>query len=347
MFTVGKTMQRVQVGLFWFCTRFDSLINTKFTVYKHKHLTIVFVCVILEITTLCRGENMPRNYNLMGKRYEEIHDKRQNAVYHKSHEFIQKARYDLSATEWNIVHYALSMIKKSDSASTEYVLNLSELYDLCGYSDESYTRMRVLLQTLSNKSWWFPKFKDDKKCGETLVRWFNTLDIDKHPQKITFKFHENMMKYIFALFEQYEEYGHHYASLMLKYSLPMKKKYSPRLYELLMSYKISNSEWWFNVDNLKYLLNCENYKTWQHFRERAIDPSVQEINQFTDIHVWYKITKKTAKRVDEITFYMTEKSTRERIDAEKAGLTRIEGNIHYWDMGKSNGQLNLFDEEEQ
>jgi plasmid replication initiation protein len=286
---------------------------------------------------------MPR-MDITSKKYEEIYDKRESAVYHKSHDFIQKARYDLSATEWNIVHYAMSMIKKGDTPVTEYTLNLSEMYALCGYSDESYTRMRVLLQALSDKSWWMPKFENGKKRGETLVRWFNTLDIDKHPQKITFKFHENMMTYIFDLFAQYEEHGRHYASLMLKYSLPMKKKYSPRLYELLMSYKINNEEWWFTVNKLKYLLNCEKYKTWQHFRDRALEPAIEEINKFTDIDVWYKITNKTGKKIEELTFYMREKSLRGRIEAEKAGLTRIEGNIHYWDA--LDGQLNLMSLEE-
>jgi plasmid replication initiation protein len=125
----------------------------------------------------------------------------------------------------------------------------------------------------------------------------------------------------------------------------MKKKYSPRLYELLMSYKINNEEWWFSVEKLKYLLNCQNYKTWKDFRSRALDPAIEEINRFTDMKVYYKITNKTAKKVEEITFFMVNKTTSERIQAEKDGLTQIEGNIHYWDMG-IDGQLNLFDSEE-
>jgi plasmid replication initiation protein len=288
---------------------------------------------------------MLRN-DITEKKYDKIFDKRQEAVYHKSHEFIQKARYDLSTREWNIVHYAMSMIKNGDASTTEYVLNLSELYDICGYSDESYTRIKIILTALADKSWWMPIIVNGKKC-ETLVRWFNTIVVERQSQNVKIKFHESMMKYIFALFAQYEEYGQHYASLMLKYSLPMKRKYSPRLYELLMSYKINNEEWWFPLDKLKYLLNCEKYKTWKDFRSRVLDPAIEEINQFTDIDVWFKITGKTAKRVDEITFYMTEKTTRERIEAEKAGLTRIEGPIHYWDYKDKNsidGQLNLLDE---
>jgi plasmid replication initiation protein len=280
------------------------------------------------------------NNKINFKKNDIIFEKRNKAVYHKSHEFIQKARYDLSTREWNIVHFAMSMIKESDTSTTEYTLNLAELYEICGCRDESYTRIKVILNSLASKAWWMPTMRNGKEC-ESLVRWFNTIDIERQSQKVIIKFHENMMKYIFALFAQYEEYGRHYASLMLKYSLPMKKKYSPRLYELLMSYKINNEEWWFSVEKLKHLLNCRNYKTWQHFRDRALDPAIAEINKFTDIDVWYEITDKTAKRVNEITFYMKEKPTNARIQAEKDGLTQIEGPIHYWD--EIDGQMNLLD----
>jgi len=273
---------------------------------------------------------MPSRKVLTDSQLDKFTDKRDKIVVRKSNEFIQKARYDLSPREWRIIGYAMSKIRKGDTPATEYTLDLSELYDICGLRSSSYTELKLIIKALDDKSWWLQTVRDGKEY-ESIVRWFNTVDVESNRQKVKIKFHERMMPFIFGLFDRYEQYGEMYSSLMLKYSLPMKRMYSPRLYELLMSYKINNMEWWFEVDKLKHLLNCDKYKTWKDFRLRALDPAVEEINKYTNINVSYEITDKTGKKVEVITFYMEEKSVREQVQAEKRGLSRFNPGRNYWD----------------
>jgi plasmid replication initiation protein len=276
----------------------------------------------------------------------EIIQKQREVIAFKNHTMIQKARYNLNLMELRIVHYAISKIKPTNETFDLLELDLYELYDLCGLTHESYTAVKLMIQKLADKSWWII-VEDGGKEYDSLVRWFNTLRIDKTTNKVLFKFHDDMQCYLLSLFERYQEYGENYAKLMLKWTLPMKSKYAVRLYELLKSYQVNNKEWWFQIDKLKHLLNADNYKAYKDFRVRVLDPAVSEINKYTDISVEYK-TNKIGKKVDKIVFTMAEKSVINRIQAEKDGLTKLEGNIHYWDYKNNiDGQLSLFDMEDE
>jgi plasmid replication initiation protein len=293
-----------------------------------------------------RGLEMAYRNKKKENELEKIQKWREATVY-KTHTMLQKARYNLNLMEQRIVHYAIAQIKPTSTVSTEFIIDLNDLFDICGLTHESYTEIKMIIKSLSDRSWWIvmedPNFPGTE-C-DSLVRWFNTLRSNKKTGKVTIKFHEDMFNYLFSLYERYRQYGENYAGLVLKYTLPMKSKYGLRLYELLKSYQINNEEWWFQVDNLKHLLNCDNYKTYKDFRVRVLEPAVEEINKFTDIKIEYE-AKKEGKKVDKIIFYMEEKSTSERIQAEKDGLTKLEGKIHYWD-NVIPGQLNFFDEVEE
>ena len=286
---------------------------------------------------------MPYREKKSGSELEKIQTWREATVY-KTHTMLQKARYDLSLMEWRIVHYAIAQIKPTSADFNEFTIDLNDLFDICGLTHESYTEIKLIIKKLADRSWWLvmedPNFPGTE-C-DSLVRWFNTLRSNKKTGKVTIKFHEDMFGYLLSLYERYEKYGENYAGLVLKYTLPMKSKYGVRLYELLKSYQVNNKEWWFQVDKLKHLLNADNYKLFGDFKRWVLEPAVKEINKFTDIIIYYE-TEKDGKKVDKITFYMDEKSVSQRIQAEKDGLTRLEGKIHYWDSG-IDGQLNLLDE---
>ena len=224
----------------------------------------------------------------------------------KRDDMIQHARFSLSIQEQRCVLYAISKIKPEDTAFTEYTFELKDFYTLCGIEDQSYTRLKQTLKGLSDKSWWAVI---DDKGTESLLRWFSTLRTNKRSGRVTVKFHEDMMPYLLQLATQAREQGAFYTQYGLKYVLPMRGQYSPRLYELLKSYQKNNREWFFDIDEIKRLLDCQSYKNFNDFKRFVLDPAVEEINQYTDLNVAYD-TERSGRggRVTRVIFFLAGKS---------------------------------------
>ncbi len=258
--------------------------------------------------------------NLNGYQRDQIQQERSMTV-NKRNDMVQTARYRLSVQEQRAILYSISKIKPEDTKETEYSFSLREFYKVCGITKDTYTATKKMLKDLGDKSWWV-KREDGK---ESLVRWFNTLDCDPNSDRVVFKFHERMMPYLLNLVEQ----GEFYTSYELKYILPMTSKHSPRLYEILKSYQLNNSSWYFDVDELKRLMDCENYDRWPDFRRFALDPAVEEINKYTDILVTYD-AKKEGRKVTRIVFQFDEKTQSEKFDTNGEIEIALDGQLSFF-----------------
>ena len=253
---------------------------------------------------------------------------RELSVY-KRDDMVQKARLNLSTVEQKCVLFAISKIKPTDTVFQEYTFDLSQFYAICGYQKESYTEMKATLKGLSDKSWWAVI---DDKGTESVIRWFTTVHTNKRSGKVTIKFHEDMMPFLLELAKQ-AELGEYYTGYNLQYILPMSSQYSPRLYELLKSYQKNNREWFFEIDELKRVLDGQSYERWPDFRRRILEPAVKEINEYTDLNVAYD-TEKQGRKVTRVTFYMAGKSRQALLEAKKAGVEKLDGQIDFEELMK-------------
>lgn len=107
------------------------------------------------------------------------------------------------------------------------------------------------------------------------------------------------MPFLFELLKQHK----YYTSYGLSDVLPMRRQSSPRLYEILKSYSKNNSEWYFDLERIKYLLNCQHYDRWVDLKRRVIDPAMQEINELTNMIVNYAPVTK-GRKVIGVKFFM-------------------------------------------
>lgn len=246
-------------------------------------------------------------------------DSSRNMEVFKRDDMIQKARHRLSVQEQRCVLYAISKIKPDDTAFSEYVFELSDFYALCGIEDESYTRLKKTLKDLSDRSWWA---EIDDKGTESVLRWFSTLRTNKRSGKVTIKFHEDMMPFLLDLAKQ----DAFYTSYNLKYILPMNSQYSPRLYELLKSYQKNQSQWFFNIDDLKYHLDCQHYKDFHDFNRFVLEPAVEEINRYTDLAIGYDLQRK-GRKVVRVVFFMDNKTPLEIEAADREIEVQLDGQI--------------------
>ena len=103
---------------------------------------------------------------------------------------------------------------------------------------------------------------------------------------------------------------------------------SPRLYEILKSYQKNNREWFFELEDLKKLLDCQNYTRWPDFRRFALEPAVEEINKYTDLNVAMD-TQKEGRKVTRVIFYMAKKGQKALLEAKRAGVDRLDGQLDF------------------
>ena len=259
----------------------------------------------------------------------QIESERSMEVY-KRNDMIQRARFTLSIQEQRTVLYAISKIKPTDTYLNEYIFDIKDFYALCGIEDQSYTRLKQMLTNLKSKTWWI--LLPDGET-ESCVAWFGKVRTNKKSGKVTIKFDEDMMPYLIQLAEQ----NTFYTKYNLQYVLPMNSQYSPRLYEILKSYQKNNIEWFFDIDELKRLLDCQNYKNFYDIKRWVLEPAVEEINKYTDLNIAYK-TEKEGRRVARVIFGMTAKTKKELDNAEYTIRERLDGQMDIFDFQEQRKQ---------
>lgn len=241
---------------------------------------------------------------LSQKENDQKHNARQMAVC-KRDDMMQKARFSLSVQQYRCILYAISRVTPDASFFDEYTFELKDFYSICGLQKESYTELKAILKGLRDQSWWV---EIDDKGTESAISWFSTVRTNKRSGKVTIEFHKDMVPFLLDLARQAKEQQLFYTQYDLQYVLPMSSQFSPRLYELLKSYQKNNREWYFSVDELKRRLDCENYKNFNDFRKRALDPAIAEINEYTDINIAMDLTREgRGGKVTRVTFYMAAK----------------------------------------
>ncbi len=259
---------------------------------------------------------------------DEIQRQRERKVY-KS-DILVNARYTLSVPEQRLILYAISLIKKDDTPNTFYTIDLKDFCNICGISGDSYTYSKRLLDGLHLKRW-YAKITPNDPDEETSLSWFNKVKITRG-KTIKLRFDDDIFPFIKDLLERYQETGQGYTSYMLQSVLPMKSKYSIRLYEIFKS-KIKGDryvEWFFELDDLKKILECTNYTRYPDFRRKVIEPAIEEINKFSDLLVEYYTTEK--RNISRLYFKISRKTKEKIMQAHKDSLTALDGAVHYWDF---------------
>lgn len=190
-------------------------------------------------------------------------------------------RYDLKLEEQKIILALASMVQPDDEDFKPYVMSVREFAELTGVESagNKYTRLRKLTKELMTKVF---EIETDKEYIQ--VAWLSSCRYIKDSGMIELKFSDELKPYMLQLKNKFTSY---YLSNVLQ----MKSKYSIRLYEILKSeqYKSRTA---LTLDELRFILKCENYAKWQNMKQRVIEPSIIEINKLTDILIDYTPIKK-------------------------------------------------------
>jgi len=293
----------------------------------------------------------------------------------KNNKLIQNSRYSLSLIENKALLFIISQIQPGDEIGKIYHFNISEFQQLLNWSQDSpFQKIKKMLKKLGDMSIWINDEQDGKN-KDILLRWFDIVHMIPGDNDIELSIHQDMFPYLIQLKKKLTENGSYFTSYKLENVSLMKHKFSIRIYELLKSYQYNNKKWTFeNGTGTSYDIQCriadtvEDPKTnkpisivpktwanWAAFKRDVLDPSVEEINRYTDIKVKYvgmkeDIHHKKTRAIRTIVFLMVGKTDTEMsetssiIDAE---YDHIEDEKNFHQMTFEDVENGFFEEHEK
>ncbi len=244
---------------------------------------------------------------------EQLKDKnRMEYLVVKDNDFIQKANYDLSASQQKLFAVTISQIKPTDNVFERYTINAKDFAKIAGIPEKNiYRDLKTMIESFDEKAKWI-------KIGDNVIRFrvFSESEYNEGEGSITVMLNSRLQEYLLNLKNNFTSYE-------LWNILSLKSKYSIRLYELFKSYEYQHYKR-FGIEELKELLCAPNYKTYDALKRKVIDIAVKEINQYTNLEVSYNALQegKNHKTVG-IEFTIKTKSSKDAFQAYMETDTRL------------------------
>ncbi len=224
----------------------------------------------------------------------------------KGNQLIQNSRYNLTLQQQKLVAYTISKIKPQQKNFEWIDISVQDFNALCGKTgnpgSNDYVIFRDAIMGLS-ETFFLEELETDEngnvkkdKNGNYIKRTTNVnwLDFELEERvnskgdvvasRGRIKLNEKLTPHLIGLQGVYTTYS-------LQFILPMKSKFSIRLYEYIKSYSNYGNVIELNIEDLKNVLLSENdgvrdpnkYKKYSDFKRRVLDDAIYEINQYTDI----------------------------------------------------------------
>ncbi len=229
----------------------------------------------------------------------------------KSNDLIQRSRFKLTLQQQKMVLYIVSQIRKDDTDLQTYTFQVADFCRVCGLNNiggTNYQLLKEALETLKQKTLWIQQDED----SEILVSWLGTVRTHPKGGTVDLGLDPALKPYLLNLQSRFTRF-------QLEKVLSLRRKYSPRLYEILKSYlhesEDEHSEV-FEFEKILYWLDLQDtiYKEYKYLNRDILAPSIAEIGRKTDITVEYKPVR-TKHKVTGISFNVKRSSTQNRVSA--------------------------------
>lgn len=219
-----------------------------------------------------------------------------NLVYQSNN--LINANYDMTALEQKILLINISIINKKDTDFGLNVFRIKDLSDLLQCSPELLYRD---LPKLSKKI--ISKVVEVYNSEKDELEQFNIIHYAKYKNKkgvVEFEINPRAKPYLLQL----ESF---FSSFELKNALRLVGKYSIRLYQITKA-SLYKKEMYIPLDEFKNTLKLtqKSYDRFNNITNKILIPSVEEINQKTDIELSYETVLSGRKAIG-IKFRMKDK----------------------------------------
>lgn len=261
--------------------------------------------------------------------------KMQGYIVAKSNQFILHSRYDLNLTEQRILACMISMLDSrpeiltanKDDESSFCALNIDTFCELCKIEKRGSVKyLKTVSQALRNKSFWM---ETSEGVSETFA-WVDKVRVDENKGIIYLQFSNDIKPYLFNLDTDFTSYK-------LPMILRFNSRYSNVIFDLIYAefgrkYRTAGVLE-ISVEEMKSRVQIKvNKKTnklvnlnisFKDLRTKIIEPSIEEINKYTDIMVNVGYTK-NGKKFETIQFEFKPKTKKELMAVPPFSENRIE-----------------------
>ena len=259
----------------------------------------------------------------------------------KSNKLIDSSRQNFSALQMRIITLMCARIRPDDDEFKEYEISMAEILDGKSVSGKAYNDVKKAAKGLAESA---VHIEDDLGHWKTMS--FITMAEGKPGWGfVKLKFSSDMKPFFLSLKERYTSY-------LVKNVTSFRKQYTLRIYELCKQYYPNISEREIQIERLKEIFSLlekddkgniviEKYKTIAMFHNRIILPSIEEINEYSDIFVSFNQIKKGRKIV---AYKFTIKPNPKYKAYKQVSETEIQ--VHKQKVNKTNRAPELFDTHE-
>lgn len=255
----------------------------------------------------------------------------------KTNDFIQNFVAKMDRLELKLADYIMANAYYAEDSPLEYTFSISDFCRVAGIDHTSggnYDKIKEAIRKMRAKAEWAKC--DDGSGDEVLVGMVSKAIISKRKGTVHLWLDEDMRKYVFQAKQAWKEKGIPYTEFLLLYLLPLKSRYARLLYELLKSWEQVDEHYW-SISQLQELLGS-NYDRFSNFKQKVLDVAVEQINEYTDIKVFYEPIKE-GRSYKYILFYINSKDNKELMMLRGHNFRALEHREREID-----GQTSLFDE---
>ena len=226
------------------------------------------------------------------------------------------ASYNLELTEQRLIMLAIINARESGqgiTADSKLEIHASDYAKLFNVSiDASYKALREAVNNLFNRQFSYTaEYKRTGKTGVVRSRWVSRIFYVDDLALLEITFAPDVVPLVTRLEE-------HFTSYQAKQVAHLTSKYATRLYELLIAWREVGKVPQIEISEFRNRLGLldDEYTAMHNFKKRVLEPSIQQINEHTDITVAYEQHKK-GRLISGFSFRFKQKQQAKKIEANR------------------------------
>ena len=229
-----------------------------------------------------------------------------SALIYKSNALIE-ASYRLSVYEQRIILGCIAQVRRDEPLTDQrlYTVSAQQIADMTGTQlGTAYQNLKAASERLFRREVTLHEAPNGQGGAKVrLTRWVQEVVYQKDLGTIALRFSQPMVPYLSQLTEQFTRYA-------LTDIARMDSAHAIRLYELLCQWRDAGQrevsiEWLRNAFQLG-----DKYPAIKDFKKRVIQPSIEQINEYSPLWVKWE-QRKTGRRVSHLIFTFGEKEPEE------------------------------------
>jgi plasmid replication initiation protein len=200
--------------------------------------------------------------------------------------------YNLELTEQRLIMLAIIKARESGlgiTADSKLEIHASDYAKLFNVSiDASYKALREAVNNLFNRQFsYIAEYKRTGKTGIVRSRWVSRIFYVDDLALLEITFAPDVVPLVTRLEE-------HFTSYQAKQIAHLTSKYATRFYELLIAWREVGKTPPIEIGEFRNRLGLldDEYTAMHNFKKRVLEPSINQINEHTDITVTYEQHKK-------------------------------------------------------